>query len=152
MNDLPAGWLWTDAGTVAEVQGGIQKQPKRRPSLNHYPFLRVANVLRGKLSLGEVHEVELFAGELEKFQLQDGDLLVVEGNGSPEQVGRAARWRGEIKNCVHQNHLIRVRPTPAIDSKYLTYYWNSPQTALYLRSIASSTSGLYVLSAKKIKS
>ena len=107
--------------------------------------------MRGRLDLREVHEIELFDGELEKFRLRVGDLLVVEGNGSPNQIGRAARWRGDIENCVHQNHLIRVRPGEAIDSKYLTHYWNASRTTGYLRSIASSTSGLYVLTAAKVR-
>jgi type I restriction enzyme S subunit len=68
--------------SVATVQGGIQKQPRRRPILNKYPFLRVANVARGRLDLGEIHEVELFDGELARYHLEVGDLLVVEGNGA----------------------------------------------------------------------
>lgn len=136
---------------VADVQGGIQKQPKRRPVDQKYPFLRVANVLRGELSLAEVHEIELFGSELERFRLQKGDLLVVEGNGSPDQIGRAATWHDEIEDCVHQNHLIRVRPGAELDSRYLELVWNSPQTVQQLRSSASSTSGLYTLSTAKIK-
>jgi type I restriction enzyme S subunit len=151
MSELPSGWVWGCTEDVASVQGGIQKQPKRRPVRNHYPFLRVANVLRGRLDLSEVHEVELFDGELARLRLEPDDLLVVEGNGSPDQIGRAARWSGEIQDCVHQNHLIRVRPAAAVDAKYLAYYWNAPSTAEYLRSVASSTSGLYVLTAAKVR-
>ena len=87
--DLPSHWNRTTIGEVAEVRGGIQKQPKRRPNKNPAPFLRVANVLRGELLLDEVHQIELFGDELEKYRLQAGDLLVVEGNGSPQQIGRA---------------------------------------------------------------
>lgn len=46
MTDLPPGWEWVDLADVAVVQGGIQKQAKRRPVKNKYPFLRVANVHR----------------------------------------------------------------------------------------------------------
>lgn len=139
-------------GDVTEVQGGIQKQPKRRPVKHRFPFLRVANVPRGELDLSEVHEIELFNGELERFRLQPGDLLVVEGNGSPEQIGRCAVWRGELDDCVHQNHLIRVRPGPRLDPSYLGAYWNAPSTAKTISAVASSTSGLYTLSTAKVKS
>jgi len=139
-------------GEVSEVQGGIQKQPKRRPQKNHFPFLRVANVQRGVLDLSEIHEVELFNGELERLALRAGDLLVVEGNGSPTQIGRSALWRGEIANCVHQNHLIRVRPGPDLDPSFLNLYWNAPSTADRLASVASSTSGLYTLTTAKVRS
>ena len=149
---LPSRWNRATLGDIAEVRGGIQKQPKRRPNEHPAPFLRVANVLRGELRLDEVHQIELFDGELEKYRLHAGDLLVVEGNGSPQQIGRAACWEGEIADCVHQNHLIRVRPGPTLVPRYLALYWNAPHTASVLRDVASSTSGLYTLSTAKVKS
>jgi len=152
MSDLPPGWEWATLGEVADIRGGIQKQAKRRPVENKYPFLRVANVLRGQLNLSEIHEVELFEGELDRYRLQRGDLLVVEGNGSPDQIGRAALWDGSINDCVHQNHLICVRPSPAVLPEYLEYAWNSPTVSAYVRSVAGSTSGLYTLSVGKLRS
>lgn len=136
---------------VAAVSGGIQKSGKRRPQGNAYPFLRVANVSRGFLNLSEVHEIELFEGEIDRYRLASGDLLVVEGNGSPDQIGRGAIWRDEIPDCVHQNHLIRVRPGSALSADYLELVWNAPSTSKQLREVAASTSGLYTLSTSKIK-
>jgi type I restriction enzyme S subunit len=138
-------------GKVATVSGGIQKSGKRRPVENTYPFLRVANVPRGHLDLSDVHEIELFDGEIERHRISFGDLLVVEGNGSPEQIGRAAMWRDEIRDCVHQNHLIRVRPGEELIPEYLELVWNAPSTAAQLRAVAASTSGLYTLSTAKVK-
>ncbi len=136
---------------VAEVSGGIQKQKKRIPIRNAFPFLRVANVARGRLDLSNIHEIELFDGELEKHRLEHGDLLVVEGNGSPDQIGRAASWNGAVKNAVHQNHLIRVRPGNLLLPRYLELIWNSPLVINQLREVARSTSGLYTLSTSKVK-
>src|SRR5690606_1400535 len=62
---VPDGWAWATLGQLTEIQGGIQKQPSRAPVANRYPFLRVANVARGQLKLDEVHDIELFDGELE---------------------------------------------------------------------------------------
>lgn len=138
-------------GDICEVQGGIQKQPKRAPKENAYPFLRVANVLRGRLELDEVHRIELFGSEVERLRLRTGDLLVVEGNGSPSQIGRGAMWHGEIEDCVHQNHIIRVRPSDALIPQFLAFAWNSSKIASQLTEVASSTSGLYTLSTAKIK-
>jgi type I restriction enzyme S subunit len=137
-------------GDVAEVQGGIQKQPKRKPVRNAYPFLRVANVTAAGLDLRDVHRIEVFDGELERLRLQRGDLLVVEGNGSPAQIGRAATWEGSIADCVHQNHLIRVRAGRGLLPDYLEAVWNSPENRRQLTAIASSTSGLHTLSVAKL--
>lgn len=147
---LPEGWVWATFDMVGEVQGGIQKQPKRTPKKNAYPYLRVANVMRGFLDLSEVYEIELFGDELEKLRLQAGDLLIVEGNGSQNEIGRSALWKGEIVNCVHQNHIIRVRFSE-IQSAYASHYLNSPSGISYMMSVAASTSGLYTLSTSKVK-
>lgn len=147
---LPSGWRWTTLGQIASIQGGIQKQPKRAPKDNAFPFLRVANVMRGKLDLAEVHRVELFGDELNRLRLEIGDLLIVEGNGSPSEIGRLAIWDGSIKDCVHQNHIIRARLRDGVLPAYVAAYWNSADGARALLDLASSTSGLYTLSVNKV--
>ncbi|SBW20029.1 hypothetical protein FDG2_1571 [Candidatus Protofrankia californiensis] len=52
---------------------------------------------------------------------------------------------------MHQNHLIRVRPTKGLIPDYLGYLWNSPLVERQLQEVASSTSGLYTLSTAKLK-
>ena len=66
-------------------------------------------------------------------------------------IGRAATWHGEIEPCVHQNHLIRVRPSAALLPAYLELYWNSPDASRRVQAVASSTSGLHTLSTGKLK-
>ena len=133
---LPSGWRWTTLGQIASIQGGIQKQPKRAPKDNAFPFLRVANVMRGKLDLAEVHRVELFGDELSRLRLESGDLLIVEGNGSPSEIGRLAIWDGSIKDCVHQNHIIRCRPFNHAITPYTLRYLNSPYDIQVMKDLA----------------
>lgn len=146
---LPAGWVWASLGQLAEIQGGIQKQPSRAPVENRYPFLRVANVARGQLRLDEIHEIELFEGELEKLALRTGDILIVEGNGSLTEIGRCALWDGSITNAVHQNHLIRARPV-LVRGQFVEAWLNSLRGIQQLTALAATTSGLYTLSVGKI--
>ncbi|WP_407274920.1 restriction endonuclease subunit S [Dickeya ananatis] len=146
---LPEGWVWASLEQISEIQGGIQKQPSRVPKENKYPFLRVANVARGKLKLDDVHDIELFTGELERLALVAGDILIVEGNGSLAEIGRCAVWDGSIENAVHQNHLIRVRPI-IVNSQFVETWVNSLGGIDKLTKLAVTTSGLYTLSVKKI--
>ena len=97
-----------------------------------------------------MHQIELFHGELDKLRLIPGDLLIVEGNGSPSQIGRMAIWKGDIEDCVHQNHIIRARLIGGLSSEYAETYWNSPTGASEVSKVASSTSGLYTLSVSKV--
>lgn len=148
---LSDGWCWASFDQLAETQGGLQKSPDRAPRHNHYPYLRVANVLRGSLRLDRLSRFELTPEELNRLRLQSGDLLIVEGNGSRAEIGRCAVWNGEIEDCVHQNHIIRLRPFDGVVSDYLNLYLNSPVGQNAIQIVASSTSGLYTLSVGKIQ-
>lgn len=147
--EIPDSWAWAPLRGLGVVKGGIQKQPKRAPVRNAFPYMRVANVRRGAVDVSEMHQFELFKGELETYRLEPGDLLVVEGNGSASEIGRAALWRGEISDCVHQNHIIRVRSV-GLEPGFLELFWNSPIAAREISALAVTSSGLYSLSTKKI--
>jgi type I restriction enzyme S subunit len=147
--DIPPSWKWQRLKDVADIRGGIQKQPMRAPRKNAYPYLRVANVMRGALDIREVQKMELYGNELETYRLAKDDILIVEGNGSIGEIGRSAVWGGQIKDCVHQNHIIRVRPRGCLSS-YIDMYWNSPFGIERVTSEAVTTSGLYSLSVGKI--
>lgn len=148
---IPAGWAWVTVDDLFLVSGGLQKTPRRQPSKNHFPYLRVANVQRGRLDLDQVERFELYDGELERLRLNPGDLLIVEGNGSETEIGRCARWNGEIDDCVHQNHLIRCRPLLPDVEHYLLLFLNSPAGMATMKRLAVTTSGLYNLSVAKIR-
>lgn len=148
---LPPLWQWCRIADAFHVVGGLQKSGKRRPATNAHPYLRVANVQRGWLDLRELAQFELFEGELDRCRLVPGDLLVVEGNGSEHEIGRCARWAGEVDGCVHQNHLIRCRPLAPGMEWFVLRYLNSPTGMGIMKALAVTTSGLFNLSVGKIK-
>lgn len=83
--------------------------------------------------------------------LKKNDLLFVEGNGSQSQIGRVAIWNGSIKNCLHQNHIIKGRPLGNMLSRYALFYLISKGGREQIVDVAKSTSGLYTLSINKVK-
>jgi type I restriction enzyme S subunit len=149
--EIPSNWIWLRINDLYDVSGGIQKTPKRKPVSNYFPYLRVANVQRGYLNLEEIEYFELLEGELERWNLQPGDLLIVEGNGSEKEIGRCAIWNGEIEKCVHQNHIIRARPIGYNGQVFTLMFLNSPSGMAEMRDLAITTSGLYSLSVGKIR-
>ena len=138
-------------GKVSEIVGGITKNGKRNSMPIKKPYLRVANVFFNKIDTTEMLEIGLSEDEYRKTRLIQGDLLFVEGNGSPDQIGRVSVWNDELEDCVHQNHLIRVR----LDSKrvlptFAMYYFMTQEGRKQIQVKAVSTSGLYTLSVSKI--
>lgn len=151
LTEIPTNWCWASFDQIGETQGGLQKSPNRKPTKSHFPYLRVANVNRNKLDLTELYHFELTEEELDRLRLQPGDLLIVEGNGSRTEIGRCAIWLGEVEDCVHQNHIIRVRPITGVLPKYVNLFLNSPVGQNAIQHVASSTSGLYTLNLSKIE-
>lgn len=149
---LPPGWVAVTMGQVTAVSGGLTKNSKRTELAMRMPYLRVANVYANALELDDIKEIGINRGELDRVLLRDGDLLVVEGNGSIDHIGRVAQWTGEIEPCVHQNHLIKARPPTPDIGKWLLFWLLSPAGRTAIIRTASSTSGLHTLSLSKVRS
>lgn len=145
-----ANWAWVEIGKVAQVISGFTKSPKRQHFPRKLPYLRVANVYADELRLGDVEEIGVADKEVEKLLLKHGDMLVVEGNGSVDQIGRVALWDGSIQNCVHQNHLIKVRFGEGVLPKWALIWLLSPTGRREIEQLSSSTSGLHTLSTGKV--
>ena len=147
---LPEGWCWARLGQLGFTFGGLTKNPRRSKLKKQLPYLRVANVYANELRLDDVATIGVDDSELNKLLLRAGDLLVVEGNGSKDQIGRLAIWDGSIDPCVHQNHVIKVRPTIRALGKWILNWLLSPSGRHFVELVASSTSGLYTLSVNKV--
>ena len=113
--------------------------------------MRVANVLRESLDLDEVKTINCTPDEAVRFALANGDVLIVEGHASVEEIGRAAVWRSELPDILHQNHLIRARCSDMLLPGYLNLYINSRRGQAYFRSRAKSSSGLNTINSTVVK-
>lgn len=120
--EIPDTWAWASLGELGEIVGGITVDKKRRPNDPvTVPYLRVANVQRGRLDLAQVKTISVERGDAKDLSLQPGDILLNEG-GDRDKIGRGWVWNGEIKGCIHQNHVFRVR----LFDRCLNPYFVSP--------------------------
>lgn len=89
--------------------------------------------------------------EMSKYRLEEGDVLLCEGN-SPDLVGRGAIWHNEIPDCVHQNHILRVRLdiTKAFPEFVLSVI-NSSYGQAYFRSKAKRTTNLASINSEEVE-
>lgn len=145
-------WETREIVECFEIVSGIQKTPARSPKDNPVPYLTVANVYRGRIDLSNMRYFEVTSKEIEKLKLQDKDILIVEGNGSGNEIGRCAMWHNELPLCIHQNHIIRMRrKTTDILPEYALHYLNSESGKSIMRKRSKTTAGLFNLSVGKIK-
>ena len=148
--ETEGGWRQSTLGEEGKIIGGFTKNQKRNDLPLKLPYLRVANVYANELRLDEIEYIGVAERELEKLLLLKGDLLVVEGNGSPDQIGRVALWNDAIPNCVHQNHLIKARFEEAVLPEWALIWMLSPVGRHEIEQVSASTSGLHTLSVRKV--
>lgn len=139
-------------GQIALISYGIQKSPANRPSQHARPYLRVANVRKGYLDLSEIKTINVPDEDLETYRLKAGDILFVEGNGSRAELGRVAIWSDEIPNCVHQNHLIKVRPDKArLLPEFAMTWFNTEIGRGHFFRAAKTSSGLGTINSEEVR-
>src|SRR4051794_8589838 len=85
---------------VAEIVSGVTKGRRTKEPVEAVPFLRAANLGDGALALDEVKAIDATRREVERFQLQPGDVLMVEGSGSADRLGRGWLWEGQLPLCL----------------------------------------------------
>jgi type I restriction enzyme S subunit len=153
VGEQPQGWGLQKLGEIAEVAYGLTVNKSRRSSEQCLPYLRVANVTRGKLDLDEMKEIGVLEGDEERYRVRQGDVLMIEGNGNPDLLGSAAMWNDELPLVLHQNHLIRVRPeSSTVLPAWVMSYVNSSQGRSQILSRAKTSSGLHTINSRVVKS
>jgi type I restriction enzyme, S subunit len=149
---LESTFPYAALGDISTVSYGIQKSPSNRPGRSARPYLSVANVQKGFLDLADVKTINVPESELPSYRLEPGDILFVEGNGSRAELGRVAMWSGEIENCVHQNHLIRVRVDQArLLPEFAVNWFNTDVGRGHFFRAAKTSSGLGTINSSEVR-
>jgi type I restriction enzyme, S subunit len=149
---VPQEWKIEGLSEHAYVQTGVAKGRKiDNSSAIELPYLRVANVQDGYLDLSEIKTIRLRNTERERYSLQVDDVLLTEG-GDFDKLGRGYLWKGQIKNCVHQNHIFAVRTNrKVLLPEFFVYLVQSPYGKAYFLSVAHKTTNLACINSHKLK-
>ncbi|MEW2632105.1 restriction endonuclease subunit S [Streptomyces sp. NPDC048389] len=108
---------WIPVREVGEVRMGKQLSPSSREAAGQFPYLRVANVLLGRIDYSDVNSMGFSSGERRIYGLKPGDILLNEGQ-SLDLVGRSAIYEGSEGEYCFQNTLVRFRPGGEVLSAY----------------------------------
>ena len=146
---IPEEWQLKQLMEVASVQTGLAKN-KNNAGPVAVPYLRVANVQDGFLSLTEMKSVEVNEDALSRYALVRGDVLFTEG-GDADKLGRGAVWNGEIEPCLHQNHIFVARPSGNIRPMFLSLYGGSSRGKSYFVSCSKQTTNLASMNSTQLK-
>ncbi len=149
----PEHWSTTPFDKVAIVIGGVTKgRNLRGRTVVTCPYLAVANVQRGFFKLNTLKAIQIAAEELEKYLVQEDDLLITEG-GDWDKVGRTAIWRGGVENCLHQNHVFKARvPSQLLLNEWVELVFNSGVGRDYFAGASKQTTNLASINMTQLRS
>ncbi|WP_374609799.1 restriction endonuclease subunit S [Thermomonas sp.] len=147
-----APWQRSKLAEVAEVRTGIAKNnEKALTDPVELPYLRVANVQDGHLDLTEIKTIAVESSRVERYSLEDGDVLMTEG-GDFDKLGRGAVWRNQISPCLHQNHVFAVRVNRKhLLPEFLAAYCAAEPGRRYFLACSKQTTNLASINSSQLK-
>ena len=134
---------------ISEISGGVTLgRALRERSTRNVAYMRVANVKDGHLDLTDVKTTPATEAEIAALRLKKGDILLTEG-GDPDKLGRGTFWRGEIAECIHQNHIFRVRfDASRFEPAFMAFQFGSAYGKAYFAAHAKQTTGIATINRR----
>ncbi|KEI77708.1 hypothetical protein N452_03420 [Clostridium botulinum A2 117] len=138
--------------SLADIVSGITKGRKtNNKELFQVPYMRVANVKDGYIDWSEIKTIDATNEEIERYRLLDDDVLMTEG-GDADKLGRGSILYNPPNNCIHQNHIFRVRLNKdMINPVYFSEYLKHPLVKLYFLRSAKQTTGIASINMTQLK-
>ncbi len=145
---------WDDSKTLADVSSigsGITKGRRTVEPVRTVPYLAVVNVQDKMLDLSVVKTIEATEKEIDRYRLEKNDLVLTEG-GDADKLGRGTLWNEEIPDCIHQNHIFRVRlETSDVTPVFLNWLVGGRRGKSYFLSRAKQTTGIATINMTQLK-
>jgi type I restriction enzyme S subunit len=146
------GWTQILLSDAAEIVSGITKGRKTASTtLFSVPYMAVSNVKDGYIDWTTVKTIMATAAEIDQYRLFPNDVLMTEG-GDPDKLGRGAIIQKPLENCIHQNHIFRVRLNqdkviPAFFDEYLKHQ----KAKRYFLGCAKQTTGIASINMSQLR-
>jgi type I restriction enzyme, S subunit len=149
----PKGWPETTLlGDMADIVSGITKGRKLNgEKVREVPYLAVANVQDRALNLAAIKSIEATEKEIARYRLLPNDLVLTEG-GDPDKLGRGTLWNAELSECIHQNHIFRVRLTSdRIAPLFANWLISGARGKRYFLKSAKQTTGIASINMTQLR-
>ncbi len=147
---IPVGWDLVCLKRISDIQMGLTLGKVYEGPTVERPYLRVANVQDGHLDLTDVTLIEVPLSVASRVRLCVDDVLMTEG-GDLDKLGRGFLWKGEIADCLHQNHIFAVRCFHhKLLPMFLTYLTASRYGRDYFEATGKKTTNLAATNSTKV--
>ena len=144
-------WPEQRLDSIADIISGITKGRKvKNNDLYEVPYMAVSNVKDGYIDWTTVKTIMATTEEIEQYRLMPEDILMTEG-GDPDKLGRGAIIHEPPQNCIHQNHIFRVRLNQNIVLPvFMVQYLQQQKAKQYFLRCAKQTTGIASINMKQL--
>ena len=149
---IPAHWHYVRLVELASVGSGLSVSKARKVADPvEVPYLRVANVQRGRLVLDEIKTMPVERVSLDELRLRQWDILFNEG-GDRDKLGRGWVWEGQIDPCITQNHVFRATTFlgDEFHAKFISH-WGNVFGRDYFEKVGKQTTNLASINKTVLK-
>jgi len=143
---------WEDVN-LGDVVNGFKYGTSEKSDYTYkgIPVLRIPNILNDGLIDSTDLKYLAENSQIDKYSLQEGDVLIIRSNGSRDLVGKSAMvYESEI-GYAYASYLIRMRPTKIIP-RYLVTLMNSSIIRDQMFKKAKSSAGINNINTKELAS
>ena len=148
----PYNWPTQQLEEMADIVSGITKGRKtKEQDLIEVPYMAVSNVKDGYIDWTMVRTILATQSEVEQYRLLPDDILMTEG-GDPDKLGRGAIIQNPPENCIHQNHIFRVRLNEKLLLPcYFAEFLKHQKAKQYFLRCAKQTTGIASINMRQLK-
>lgn len=148
----PLSWNEKALESMADIVSGITKGRKTQSSeLVEVPYMAVSNVKDGYIDWTTVKTIMATQAEIDQYRILPNDVLMTEG-GDPDKLGRGAIIWEPIENCIHQNHIFRVRlDSNMVLPEFFAEYLQHQKAKRYFLGCAKQTTGIASINMKQLR-
>nr|WP_297708942.1 restriction endonuclease subunit S [uncultured Butyrivibrio sp.] len=137
---------------ISDIVSGITKGRKTKETeFREVPYMAVSNVKDGYIDWTTVKTILATEDEISLYKLLPNDVLMTEG-GDPDKLGRGAIITEPPKDCIHQNHIFRVRlDKKRVLPRYFSAYLQSSTAKKYFLKAAKQTTGIASINMTQLR-
>ena len=148
----PMDWPTYHLADMADIVSGITKGRKtKEQDLIEVPYMAVSNVKDGYIDWTTIKTILATQSEIDQYRLLPDDVLMTEG-GDPDKLGRGAIIQKPLENCIHQNHIFRVRLNEnMILPVYFAEFLQHQKAKQYFLRCAKQTTGIASINMAQLK-
>lgn len=142
----PKGWEICSIGSfLSDVTNGLTRRRKESDKGTDI-VLRLRDIRAGWIDFSDVNRISLVSKELQRYQVESGDLLFIRVNGNPDYVGRCAIFDGFTEPVYFNDHIMRVKTDQSkINGQFCVFVLNGERGKREIASHRKTSAGQHTI-------